>query len=100
MCEWKCGGRITSSAGQEDSPSPRLQGCVHGCREFLRKYKNAGVAQGLADYPVVQLREAIVATGLVLHCKGVFIQAFTGNTSYDPLRSLIISLLQVPLISL
>jgi hypothetical protein len=68
--------------------------CV--CREFLRKYKHARAAQGLADFPAVQLREAIVASGLVLYCKGVFIQASTGNAGYDPLRSLIISLLQVP----
>ena len=67
--------------------------CVR--REFLRKYKHAGAAQGLADYPAMQLREAVVATGLVLYCKSVFIQATTGNASYDPLRRLIISLLQV-----
>lgn len=70
--------------------------CVCVCREFLRKYKHAGAAQGLVDFPAVQLREAIVASGLVLYCKGVFIQASTGNAGYDPLRSLIISLLQVP----
>jgi hypothetical protein len=52
--------------------------CV--CREFLRKYKHARAAQGLADFPAVQLREAIVASGLVLYCKGVFIQAMPAMT--------------------
>ncbi|CAL8461876.1 g1407 [Coccomyxa elongata] len=61
-------------------------------RVFLSKHKSA--AQGLAEYPVVQLREAIVATGVVMYCRGVFIKTICGNAGLDALRTLIIALLQ------
>lgn len=50
----------------------------------------------LADAPTAQLRDVMVATGLLVHCRAVFMQRITGNPAHDPLRSLIISLLQVP----
>lgn len=65
------------------------------CRSFLRRFGHSGAAKELIDAPAVQLREAAMATGLLVGIKGVLIQATTGNEATDPLRSLIISLLQV-----
>ncbi|BDA41399.1 probable DNA-directed RNA polymerase III subunit RPC5 at N-terminal half [Coccomyxa sp. Obi] len=61
-------------------------------RGFLNKQQSA--ARELAEHPAVQLREAIVATGIVLYCRGVFIKTVCGNAGLDALRNLIIALLQ------
>jgi hypothetical protein len=73
-------------------------GVVRGAslrRGFLRRYQHAGRAKELAEAPLVQLRDAALGTGQLVAIKGVLIQASTGNAAHDPLRTLIINLLQV-----
>ena len=49
----------------------------------------------LADKPDLALREAVRESGLLMHCGGAFIVSNTGNAAQEPLRKLVIDLLQV-----
>ena len=65
-----------------------------GCRKAIREL-GTPVSAELADEPDLALREAVRESGLLMHCRGAFIVSNTGNVAQEPLRKLVIDLLQV-----
>ncbi len=64
------------------------------CRKAIRDLGTPASAE-LADKPQLALHQAVRESGLLMHCKGVFIANSTGNASQDAVRRLVVDLFQV-----